>query len=106
MSEPEDAEILRWPSRRATGLHFQCADIPRASAPYQARAAEKRHRGEIGGQADSPRVEQPRAAARDEVEDAAAFLEEASAFRKEQREAVERHLLAVRLDLCEVGVHR
>ena len=62
------------------------------------------HRRDVRRQADAAGVEEPGPAAGDEVEDAAPLLEEAALLGVEQREAVEVHLLVVRLHLGEVGV--
>jgi hypothetical protein len=51
-------------------------------------------------------VEEPLASAGGEVEDAAAFLEEAPPLGKEERKAVEVDLLVIRFDLGEVGIDR
>jgi hypothetical protein len=88
----------------AIRLHLERANVPLADASDDARAAQDAHRLEIGREADPARVKQPKSAGGDEIEEAAAFLEEAAPLRKEEREAIERDLLAVRFDLRETRI--
>ncbi len=104
--QPQHAEVLARTARGAIRLDLQGPDIPRACTPHDSRASKDAHGRLIRREADPPRVEEPRAAARHEVEQAAALLEEAAVFGEEQGKAIEGDLLSVGLDLGEVGVGR
>src|SRR5262245_8046474 len=106
MPEPQHAEVFTRRRARFLGSPVESPDIPIARAANEAGTAIDRHRREVGRESDTPRVKQSRAAACDEIEDAASLLEEPASLRKEQRKAIEIHLLIVRLDLREVRVRR
>src|SRR5215218_508989 len=104
MPETQHAEVLARRRSLLLCLHLEKADVPRASATDEPSAPVDGHGGEVRREADSPRVEEPSAASRDEVEDAASFLEEPPSLGEEERETIEIDLLLVRLHLREVRV--